>query len=89
MLFNSYIFIFAFLPVMLVGFYALKKLEYFRASKIFLVLGSLFFYGYWKLSYLPILLLSMGMNYFLACRINTSAKGGGGQKKVVNCWSKF
>ncbi|HIY44840.1 MAG TPA: MBOAT family protein, partial [Candidatus Helicobacter avistercoris] len=68
MLFNSYIFIFAFLPVMLVGFYALKRMGYFRASKIFLVLGSLFFYGYWKLSYLPILLLSMGVNYFFALK---------------------
>ena len=81
MLFNSYIFIFAFLPVMLVGFYALKRMGYFRASKIFLVLGSLFFYGYWKLSYLPILLLSMGVNYFFALKINHSCRGGGIRKK--------
>ena len=81
MLFNSYIFIFAFLPVMLGGFYALKYLGYFRTSKIFLVAGSLFFYGYWKLSYLPILLLSMVVNYFLACQINISSKGGGIRKR--------
>lgn len=81
MLFNSYIFIFAFLPVMLVGFYALKRMGYFRASKIFLVLGSLFFYGYWKLSYLPILLLSMGVNYFFALKINHSCRGGGIRKR--------
>lgn len=84
MLFNSYIFIFAFLPVMLVGFYVLKRLGYFRTSKVFLVCGSLFFYGFWKLSYLPILLLSIVTNYLLATKIASTPSniGGGGSRKL-------
>ena len=35
-------------------------------AKGFLVLASLFFYAYWKLMYLPILLGSILVNYFLA-----------------------
>lgn len=82
MLFNSYIFIFAFLPIMLIGFYVLKRLGYFRASKVFLVCGSLFFYGFWKLSYLPILLLSIIANYLLATKISSTPSGGGGSRKL-------
>ena len=118
MLFNSYLFIFCFLPIVWVAFHILKALSirqaeqeyieskqveirqrakqiecncldsksleskgldfntqaskrlasthYMNLAKGFLVVASLFFYAYWKLIYLPILLGSILVNYFLA-----------------------
>ena len=110
MLFNSYLFIFCFLPIVWVVFHILKALsirqaeletrqrakqiecncldsksleskgldfntqaskrlastQYMNLAKGFLVVASLFFYAYWKLIYLPILLGSILVNYFLA-----------------------
>ena len=43
MLFSSFAFIFAFLPLTLLGFYALKSLGHFQFAKVFLMLASLFF----------------------------------------------
>ncbi|MCR8696442.1 hypothetical protein CSUIS19073_04245 [Campylobacter sp. RM19073] len=80
MIFSSYAFIFGFLPIMLFGFYLLKYLKYHRLSNIFLVLGSLFFYGFWNLIYIPLLLGSILINYIIAKRIltpNLSWWGGG------------
>ncbi len=88
MVFSSYAFIFGFLPVMIVGFYLLKYLNYHRASNIFLVLGSLFFYAFWNVLYLPILAGSILVNYFIANRILSIqlAKLGGGQEPF-NHWN--
>ena len=63
MLFNSYIFIFAFLPVTFVVYFFLNRLKLTVAAKTFLVLSSLFFYSWWNISYLPIILASMFFNY--------------------------
>lgn len=76
MLFSSFIFIFAFLPLMFIVFHILKYFSFYKSAKISLVLGSLFFYAFWKLSYLPILLSSIIINYFLALMI--TRYGGGG-----------
>ncbi|MCC6598991.1 MAG: MBOAT family protein [Alphaproteobacteria bacterium] len=62
MLFNSYIFIFAFLPVVLLGFYALPSLSV-RARVYWLTLASLFFYSWWNPLYLLLLLISIMVNY--------------------------
>ena len=140
MLFNSYLFIFCFLPIVWAVFHILKALSirqaeqeyieskqvetrqrakqiecnyldsksleskgldfntqaskrlasthYMNLAKGFLVVASLFFYAYWKLIYLPILLGSILVNYFLAkgilkslCvreQISVDFKGGGG-----------
>ena len=65
MLFNSYTYIFLFLPfVVLVYFY----LNYKRLSviaKIWLIITSLLFYSYWNYSYLTLLLGSIIVNYSL------------------------
>lgn len=90
MLFNSYIFIFAFLPCMLVGYYILKHQAYFRLSKIFLVAGSLFFYGYWNPSYVPILLSSLAINFLFAQKlVSLTLEGGGAQKILADWWDCF
>ena len=140
MLFNSYLFIFCFLPIVWAVFHILKALSirqaeqeyieskqvetrqrakqiecncldsksleskgldfntqaskrlasthYMNLAKGFLVVASLFFYAYWKLIYLPILLGSILVNYFLAKgilrslyvreQISVDFNGGGG-----------
>ena len=62
MLFNSYIFILAFLPLCLAVFYLLENRAP-MAAKIWLIAMSLWFYGYFNPSYLVIMLFSVGFNY--------------------------
>ena len=71
MLFNSYIFIFAFLPLVLFGYYTLNHLGYFRAGKFLLLGGSWLFYGWWNPIYLPLLLGSILVNYTIAVKIQS------------------
>ncbi|MFW2565905.1 MBOAT family O-acyltransferase [Aliarcobacter butzleri] len=63
MLFNSYEFIFIFLPVMFVIYFYLNSKRLILGAKIWLVVGSLFFYSYWNVIYLPLILLSIFVNY--------------------------
>ncbi|SEK56418.1 D-alanyl-lipoteichoic acid acyltransferase DltB, MBOAT superfamily [Roseovarius nanhaiticus] len=69
MLFSSPEFIFAFLPPSLLGYFAIARLLGGRASLGWLVLCSLFFYGYWRLEYLPLLIGSILGNYAIAAAI--------------------
>ncbi len=63
MLFNSYIFIFAFLPVTFFVYFYLNTKRLTEAAKGFLVFSSLFFYSWWNIIYLPLILVSMLFNY--------------------------
>lgn len=64
MLFNSYAFIFIFLPIAVMGFYYLARVKR-DYSIIWLVFCSLSFYAYWKPAYLILILLSISINYSL------------------------
>lgn len=64
MLFNSYEFIFTFLPIALVVYYALGRYHH-ESAILWLGLVSVFFYGYWSFYSLPVLGLSIVANYFL------------------------
>lgn len=66
MLFNSYIFIFLFLPLVLAGYYTLRHFRQDRLAMLYLLCMSLWFYGYNNIYYLPILLASICVNHFLA-----------------------
>lgn len=63
MLFNSYIFVFLFFPLCLSGYYGLLHVKKAQAAKIFLTIMSLWFYGYFNLSYLLIMVGSIVFNY--------------------------
>ena len=63
MLFNSFEFIFLFLPVTFLIYFYLNKKRLTEASKGFLVVSSLFFYSWWNVIYLPLILISMLFNY--------------------------
>lgn len=78
MLFNSYIFIFAFLPICLIGFYLLRGRTA-TGARVWLTLMSLWFYGYFNLNYLLIMLFSIGFNYLVFGRLTNSEAG---KKKI-------
>ncbi len=66
MLFNSYIFIFLFLPITLLGWYFLNSRKAFQAAKYFLAGMSLWFYGFFNYYYLFIIIASILGNYLLS-----------------------
>ena len=69
MLFNSFIFLFVFLPLVLAAFYASRAWISARASIAVLVLASFAFYAYWNPEYLVLLLASMVVNYVFGQRL--------------------
>jgi len=83
LLFNSYIFIFAFLPVTFFVYFYLNSLKLTVASKAFLVFASLFFYSWWNISYLPIILSSMLFNYVIGVSLSQVTKHSRVNKKVL------
>ena len=66
MLFNSYIFVFIFLPLVLLGWYGLNRFGKHKTAKIFLIGMSLWFYGYFNVYYLFIIVASILINYFIS-----------------------
>ena len=69
MLFNSYIFIFLFLPITLYGFYLLGKKGYLRIAIGWLVIASFFFYGWWNPAYLPLIISSIIFNFVVGASL--------------------
>ena len=65
MLFNSYEFIFLFLPITLVIYFTLNRFDKNRLAKGWLVLASLYFYSYFNKKYLILIVASIGVNYFV------------------------
>lgn len=66
MLFNSYVFIFVFLPITLFGYFTINRFNKNALAKGWLVLCSLFFYGYFNFSYLWIIITSIAVNYLIS-----------------------
>ncbi|MFZ2124699.1 MAG: MBOAT family O-acyltransferase [Rhodoferax sp.] len=69
MLFNSFTFLGAFLPVTLALWWLLKAWAGMRVALAWLVLASLFFYAVWDVRYLAVLLGSVGVNFWLGGKI--------------------
>jgi D-alanyl-lipoteichoic acid acyltransferase DltB (MBOAT superfamily) len=63
MLFNSFVFIFAFLPITWLFYFGLNRMGLNRLAKWILVVASLYFYAYFNVEYLPIILVSVLINY--------------------------
>ena len=80
MLFNSYTFIFAFLPITSLGFGLLGRFAR-RLRILWLIVCSMFFYGYWSPWYLCLLLFSMVVNYLIGtvwlCHPSASVRRAG------------
>jgi D-alanyl-lipoteichoic acid acyltransferase DltB (MBOAT superfamily) len=69
MLFNSYLFLFAFLPIALIG-YQVAGMFHRRAVVAWLGVLSLAFYAYWRPALLYILISSIAVNYLAAALIS-------------------
>jgi len=69
MLFNSYEFLFAFLPLVFLLFFALGKKSH-QAAAAFLGFASLVFYAWFSIQALPILIGSIVINYLFGIKIS-------------------
>ncbi|GIZ11939.1 MBOAT family protein [Pseudomonas sp. NCCP-436] len=69
MLFSSYEFIFAFLPITFLVYFFLTGRRLLQAARVWLVLASLFFYSWWNINYLPLILGSMLCNFALGAEL--------------------
>ncbi|MFT5482365.1 MAG: alginate O-acetyltransferase complex protein AlgI [Halieaceae bacterium] len=74
MLFNSYEFLFAFLPCVLFLYFAFNRHSIVSLGKITLVAFSWFFYAWWNPIYLPLLIGSIAANYSLSRLITACDK---------------
>ncbi len=74
MLFNSYEFIYIFLPLMFFGYFFLTSQRLITGSKMWLVGGSLFFYSWWNPVYLPLILISLFVNYAIGTGLGSFFK---------------
>jgi D-alanyl-lipoteichoic acid acyltransferase DltB (MBOAT superfamily) len=83
MLFNSYIFLYAFLPVALTGYYTLGHLYGPRPAKIWLCVGSFVFYGWWNPAFVLLLLGSIAFNYTLSLYLVGDANAPAGRQVKI------
>lgn len=65
MQFNSWIFLFLFLPVVLFVYFGLNKCRLMKLAIVFLVGASLFFYAYANVAYVVYFILCITINYVL------------------------
>ena len=74
MIFNSYAFLFFFLPITWMLFRISSAFRWGKAAVGVLIVASLFFYGYWNPPYLALIVISIGFNYFCGHQILHTAK---------------
>ena len=83
MLFNSYEFIYLFLPLTLLGFFQIARYSHALAG-LWLFAASLFFYGWWNPAYVGLLLASIFFNYAAGIALSKEhARGRTRQKKWI------
>ena len=83
MLFNSYEFIFAFLPVSFLVYFFLNSRRLVELSKGWLVFCSLFFYAWWDYAYLPLITSSILINYVIGNTLTSDSDANLGVPKKV------
>ncbi|WP_045223824.1 MBOAT family O-acyltransferase [Methyloterricola oryzae] len=82
MLFNSFPFIFAFLPIVFLGFFGLARISRSLAS-VWLGLASVAFYAYWKPEFVVLLLASITCNFLMASHIAKESRQSRRQRLLV------
>ena len=63
MIFSSYIFVLAFLPVAVLGYWLIHRWRGLETAMVWLTLCSLFYYGWWNPIYLILICSLMLINY--------------------------
>jgi alginate O-acetyltransferase complex protein AlgI len=86
-LFNSFPFLFGFLPLALVLTYLAGRRRSTALAKLTLALLSLGFYAWWRPIYVWLLLFSIGFNYVVGDRIQRAAAAE--RSRSVNLWLAF
>lgn len=82
MTFNSYVFILAFLPITLIGYYISNKFEKYKLGLGVLLIASLIFYGYFNIKYLLLIAISVCTNYFVYKGIQSVNKNDHGERNT-------
>lgn len=82
MLFNSHVFLFAFLPATCLIYFLLNRWVPGRAGLAWLVAASCFFYAWWDWRYLPLLLGSIVFNFFAGLTLQRR-QGATGSKTML------
>lgn len=87
-IFNSFEFIFLFLPIVWVLYYLLGRLHI-PFAKAWLLAASLFFYAFWNPAYLPLILISMVVNYALGHFLGRGVGGDVLRRSIVTVGIMF
>ena len=74
MLFSSYEFLFCFLPITIIGYYLILNAKKVNMARGWLVIASLFFYGWFNIKYLPIIIVSILINFAIGKGIKKEDK---------------
>lgn len=74
MIFSTYIFVFVFLPIVLLLYFGMSRFVSRKVQHCFIILASLVFYGYNNTAYIWILLASVFVNYTLSTAIQDTAR---------------
>ncbi len=83
MLFSTYEFFLIFLPIVFSVYFFLTSKRLIIGSKVWLVVSSLFFYSWWNINYLPLLLISVFVNYGIGTSlIDSNDEGLSSRKKT-------
>ncbi|WP_338623622.1 MBOAT family protein [Agarivorans sp. OAG1] len=83
MLFNSYAFVFLFLPIVCLVYFWIGNRGHHRVAVSWLVGASLFFYGWWNPAYLGLIMGSMLFNYAIGVQLNHRASGHSNRKLIL------
>lgn len=76
MLFNSYVFIFLFLPITLIVYFGLNQRKWMLGSMIWLLFVSLGYYGWWNPIYVLLIVGSMLFNFTVGKGLKKSRETG-------------
>lgn len=83
MLFNTYLFIFIFLPLAFFGYFIIGHFRLRQVANLWLLAASFIFYSWWNAAFLPLLVISIIANYCIARVIAPFAKLSPKNKKKV------
>src|SRR4051812_1297994 len=81
MLFNSASFVFVYLPITWIGYLLAQRLPWARVGIAWLALASLVFYGYWNPAFVPLLAVSILLNYAAGRALEAGLSGPPGRRK--------
>ena len=74
MYFNSYIFMLAFLPVTLIGYFLINRTKKYQLGQIWLIFASMIFIGYLNIGYMAVTAMSVLLGYAFIIAVTSLSK---------------